>query len=206
MRRHIMTVNLLLFALTAFGNVVQPDTVPSRVHDLDGVEVTSSRAAKTLTSSAPLHSLDADRMKVTGVTDISDAMHRLPGVTLRDYGGAGGLKTVSVRGFGAGHTAVVYDGISLSDCQSGQIDVSRYSLDNVGSLSMIIGDNDDIFIPARAAASAATLSISTIGLPQEASCHPVACRLIRKHQPVFPHQQECELTCVIVGNRGVHAH
>lgn len=167
MRRHIMTVNLLLCALTAFGNVVQPDTVPSRVHDLDGVEVTSSRAAKTLTSSAPLHSLDADRMKVTGVTDISDAMHRLPGVTLRDYGGAGGLKTVSVRGFGAGHTAVVYDGISLSDCQSGQIDVSRYSLDNVGSLSMIIGDNDDIFIPARAAASAATLSISTIGLPQE---------------------------------------
>ncbi len=166
MRRHIMSLGILLYACAALGNTVQLDTVQGKVHVLDGVEVISSPASKSLTSSAPLHSLDAERMKVTGVTDISDAMHRLPGVTLRDYGGAGGLKTVSVRGFGAGHTAVVYDGISLSDCQSGQIDVSRYSLDNVNSLSMIIGDNDDIFIPARAAASAATLSISTIGLPE----------------------------------------
>ncbi len=167
MRRHIMSLNLLACALTVLGSTAPVDTVADRIHNLDSVEVRAVRASKTLTSSAPLHSLDTDRMKITGVTDISDAMHRLPGVTLRDYGGAGGLKTVSVRGFGAAHTAVVYDGISLSDCQSGQIDVSRYSLDNVGSLTMIIGDNDDIFIPARAAASAATLSISTIGLPEE---------------------------------------
>lgn len=141
------------------------DTVTGKIHNLDGVEVTSARASKTVTSSAPMHALDAGKLKVTGVTDISDAMHRLPGVTLRDYGGAGGLKTVSVRGYGAAHTAVVYDGISLSDCQSGQIDISRYSLDNVGALSLVIGDNDDIFMPARAAASAATLTISSIGLP-----------------------------------------
>ena len=76
-----------------------------------------------------------------GVTDVADALHRIPGVTLRDYGGAGGMKTVSVRGFGAKHTGVSYDGIMLSDCQSGEIDLSRYSLDNVDQLSLVIGDN-----------------------------------------------------------------
>lgn len=108
-----------------------------------------------------MHKIDAEMMKKNGVTDIADALHRLPGVTLRDYGGAGGLKTISVRGFGASHTAVTYDGVPLSDVQSGQIDVSRYSLDNVSNLSLVVGDNSDIFTTARAAASAATFSIST---------------------------------------------
>ena len=75
------------------------------------------------------------------------------------------MRTVSVRGFGANHTGVIYDGIVLSDCQSGKIDLSRYSLDNVGGLSVTIGDNGDIFIPAKASASAASIVISTMSVP-----------------------------------------
>ena len=99
-------------------------------------------------STAPLRILDREQMLSLGVTDVADALHRMAGITLRDYGGAGGLKTVSVRGFSAKHTGVSYDGIMLSDCQSGEIDLSRYSLDNVEYLSLVVGDNDDIFIPA----------------------------------------------------------
>lgn len=107
-----------------------------------------------------------------GITDIADALHRLPGVNLRDYGGAGGMKTVGVRGFGARHTGVSYDGVLLSECQSGEIDVSRYSLDHVAVLRLVVGDNDDLFIPARQAASPATLSIETMGeTPQDHSPH-----------------------------------
>ena len=75
------------------------------------------------------------------------------------------MKTVSVRGFGTTHTGVIYDGIVLSDCQSGKIDLSRYSLDNVGSLSLIVGDNSDIFVPAKASASAASIIISSMSVP-----------------------------------------
>lgn len=133
---------------------------PSAI-ELDTVKVVRSRAEKAVKSTAPVFDLNEKEFNRLGVTDISDAIHRLPGVNLRDYGGLGGLKTVSVRGLGAPHTAVAYDGIVLSDCQNGEVDVARYSLDNVESLSMVIGDNDDIFIPARAAASAASLSISS---------------------------------------------
>ena len=69
--------------------------------------------------------LDRGDMLTMGVTDMADALHRLPGITLRDYGGAGGMKTVSVRGFGAKHTGVSYDGVMISECQSGEIDLSR---------------------------------------------------------------------------------
>ena len=132
---------------------------------LQEYEVVSERVRKEVTSTAPLFNLTDERMKTKGVTDISDALHRLPGINIRDYGGAGGMKTVSVRGFGTTHTGVIYDGIVLSDCQSGKIDLSRYSLDNVGSLSLIVGDNNDIFIPAKASASAASIIISTLSVP-----------------------------------------
>ena len=116
-------------------------------------------------STAPKYTLSTENMARLGITDIGHALRRLPGVMLRDYGGAGGLKTVSVRGFGAQHTAVVYDGVALSDCQTGQIDVSRYTLNDVSALSLVVGDNDDIFMPAKHAASAASLYINTGQLP-----------------------------------------
>lgn len=162
--------NLLIFSglmavSPAFARTVSParageaDSVP--VYNLGTVEVRGESSAREARSTAPVHTLTDKKMLTTGVTDISDAVNRLPGVTLRDYGGAGGLKTVSVRGFGASHTGVIYDGVPLSDVQSGQIDLSRYALDNLRSLSLSVGDNDDIFGPARMAANAATLSISS---------------------------------------------
>lgn len=75
------------------------------------------------------------------------------------------MKTVSVRSFGTQHTGVSYDGIMLSDCQSGQIDLSRYSLENVDDISLVIGDNDDIFLPAKNASLPAIININTIKSP-----------------------------------------
>ena len=132
------------------------------VRSLDEMVVTAACVGKSLTSATPYFKIDDTQMLRRGVTDISDAIHRLPGVTLRDYGGAGGLKTVSVRGLGAAHTAVVYDGMPVSDIQSGAIDLSRYTIDNISALELVIGDNNDIFLPVKAAASAASLTLSAL--------------------------------------------
>jgi len=154
-------VGIAVWLLSASA-YAQTDTIASKVHELEGVTVTETRRGHTLSSTSPLHLLDRHDMLTMGVVDMADALHRLPGITLRDYGGAGGMKTVSVRGFGAKHTGVSYDGVMLSECQSGEIDLSRYSLDNVDHLTLTIGDNDDIFIPARNATTPATLSINTM--------------------------------------------
>ena len=140
------------------GNVAKEDT-------LQEVLVHGVMPGRDYRSTAPKFTLTQTSMDRLGVTDISSALNRLPGITLQDYGGAGGLKTVSVRGFGSQHTAVVYDGVSLSNYQSGRIDVSRYSLDNVANMALVVGDNDDIFQPARNSAAAAALHISTLKIP-----------------------------------------
>ena len=55
----------------------------------------------------------------------------------------------------------------LSECQSGETDLSRYSLDNVDHLSLVVGDNDDIFLSARQASTPAVLYIETLRMPAE---------------------------------------
>ena len=130
-------------------------------HELQEVEVVEKARPSTTREGTPLQILDRSNIERLGIQELSEAVRRFSGVTVRDYGGIGGLKTVSVRSLGAKHTAVSYDGVTVTDAQSGEIDISRFSLDNVESLSLSIGQADDIFQTARMYASAGALSINT---------------------------------------------
>lgn len=131
-------------------------------YSLDEVVVSTPFMVRKTTATSPFQALSRSQLEQQGVTDMADALRRFSGVNVKDYGGAGGMKTVSVRSLGAQHTAVAYDGITLTDCQSGQIDFSRFSLDNVSELSLAVGDNDEIFLPARTVASAASVRLQTL--------------------------------------------
>lgn len=89
---------------------------------------------------------------------MADAVRRFAGAQVRDYGGIGGLKTVSIRNMGAAHTAVSYDGVAVSNCQAGQIDIGRFSLDNVSMVSLAVGQTDNLLQSARHYASAGVLA------------------------------------------------
>lgn len=80
---------------------------------------------------------------------------------MKDYGGLGGLKTISIRNLGAAHTAVSYDGIAVSNSQAGQIDIGRFATDNISTLSLSIGQSDNLLQSARMYASAGILHIVT---------------------------------------------
>lgn len=126
------------------------------------VEVTAIAHNKSFKTSTPVQLFTAQQMQTLGIGSITEALKHIAGITVRDYGGAGGMKTVSARGIGARHTAVVYDGMAISDCQTGEIDLSRFDTDNVRLLSFIIGDADNIFTTARNAAAPASLYIESI--------------------------------------------
>jgi len=132
-----------------------------KIYDLTEVEVVEKARIPITRESVPLQSLDKESIQRLGLADLSEAVKRFSGVMVKDYGGIGGLKTVSIRSLGAHHTAVSYDGISISDAQSGHVDISRFTLDNVETVSLSIGQADNIFQPARMFASAGALSIKT---------------------------------------------
>ena len=137
------------------------DTITDRIHQIDRVTVTARRVPNKLTSAAPVQSLSGQDIERLGIQDMADAVRRFAGAQVRDYGGIGGLKTVSVRNMGAAHTAVSYDGVTVSNCQAGQIDIGRFSLDNVSMVTLAVGQTDDLLQTARHYASAGVLSIET---------------------------------------------
>lgn len=127
---------------------------------LDVATVSAQRNAAVV-SLSPLQTISATQIERQGNISLHEVLSRFSGVSVKDYGGIGGLKTVSVRNLGASHTAVVYDGIAISDAQNGQVDISRFNLDDVTSVSMSIGVEDDIFCSARHLTSAGTLRIES---------------------------------------------
>lgn len=100
-----------------------------------------------------------------GVNDVGEALKHFAGVQVKDYAGIGGLKTVNVRGLGSQHTGVVYDGVQVGDCQNGQVDLSRFTLENVSTLTLVIGQGNDIYQSAKSYASAAVVDIKTMQAP-----------------------------------------
>ncbi len=129
---------------------------------LPEVVITEKYTDREIRSSAPMQVLSQKSIRNLNVLQLSDAVKHFSGVTVKDYGGIGGLKTVSVRSLGANHTAVNYNGFTINDVQTGQIDVGRFSLDNVDIISLNSGQSDNIFQPARLFASASVLNIQTI--------------------------------------------
>ena len=130
---------------------------------LDSLLVSGSSLRGAAESASPLQRLTADDFARMGATTVGDALKHMSGVTVRDYGGVGGLKSVSIRGLGAQHTAVFYDGVAIGDCQSGQVDLGRYSTENLSGVELTIGQGDDIYKSARVLAAAGVVSLETNG-------------------------------------------
>ena len=153
-------IGMLLLPLSSAHAQEQKDSI-SMEHLLNDVTVTARRMPAKISSAASVQVFRKEDLKNLGMQNIGDAVKRFAGTNVRDYGGIGGVKTVSVRNLGAAHTAVSYDGVAISNTQAGQIDIGRFSLDNVSNLSLAIGHDDNLLQSARLFASAGVLNIET---------------------------------------------
>ena len=143
------------------GMYAQHDSISSRTHAIDEVTVTAHRLQRDVTGGKPIQLMTHRELELLGLTNLADAVKKFAGASVKDYGGIGGMKTVSVRNLGAHHTAVSYDGVTISNTQAGQIDIGRYQTDNIQELSLAMGEEDDQMQSARHYASAGVLSITT---------------------------------------------
>ncbi len=157
-RFQLLLSGLLCFCMISNAQY-QSDTISGQI--LDEVQVVGHVKPSASRSTVPLQVMDSKDIARIGIRSIADAVQHFSGVTVKDYGGLGGIKTVSIRSMGATHTAVSYDGVTISDAQTGQVDIGRFSLDNLSLITLEIGQNDDIFQTARMSASAGALNLKT---------------------------------------------
>ncbi|MEG1586850.1 MAG: TonB-dependent receptor plug domain-containing protein, partial [Bacteroidales bacterium] len=92
---------------------------------------------------------------------VADAIRYFSGVQIKDYGGVGGVKTVNIRSMGSHHVGVFYDGIQLGNAQNGQVDLGKYSLDNMEAVVLYAGQKSDLFQSARDFSTSGSIYLHT---------------------------------------------
>ncbi len=155
---YLFFVCCTLFCATALS-AQQQDTLHCLLPEVDAVDALLPDA---VTSAVPLRRVSRDDMHRLGFAGLPDVLKYMSGVSVRDYGGVGGLKTVSVRGMGAKHTAVSYDGVVVTDAQSGVVDVGRFPLNNLSAMTLAMGQGAAALRSARESSASALLALQSM--------------------------------------------
>lgn len=136
-------------------------TKAGRLDSMQHLSNVTVYAQKPYQEVIPAQTLNGKRLERLNSNSVADAIRYFAGVQLKDYGGVGGVKTVDIRSMGTNHMGVFYDGIQLGNAQNGQIDLGKFSLDNIESITLYNGQKSEIFQPARDFGSAGTIYIRT---------------------------------------------
>ena len=155
-KRKFLILIVALCASVAFAKN-EADSLYNRFQ-LEEVEVSARALTKDIIVPQILKGAELQRLNALSV---ADALRYFSGVQLKDYGGVGGIKTINVRSMGSQHTAVYYNGVQLGNAQNGQVDLGRFSLDNMEEIQLFNGQKSDIFQSAREFGSAGNVYLTT---------------------------------------------
>ena len=107
----------------------------------------------------PTAAATAERLRAA--ENLPAAIREFSGLQLRDYGGAGGLKTINVRSLGSAHTAIFLDGVPVDNAQNAQVDLGRISTEGLEKVELFQGQRSRLLQTAREYGSASALHLTS---------------------------------------------
>ncbi len=158
--RYSIFILLLLVASSVCAQQLteaEADSI-ARQYDLDEVTVSARYKEKDIIKPQRLEGKELEKLNSLSV---ADAIRFFSGVQIKDYGGVGGIKTVNIRSMGTNHMGVYYNGIQLGNAQNGQVDLGKFSLENIDEISLYNGQKSDIFQSAREFGSAGSIYLNS---------------------------------------------
>jgi outer membrane cobalamin receptor len=126
---------------------------------LPGVRIELSNDSILLSGESQI--ISVKKIGLYASEDIGALTQKIAGITLKNYGGIGGMKTIAYRGISGTNTAIILDGFALQNTMVGQLDLSNLQVDNVHSLSFTSGVPSDELLPISALMQGNVLSINT---------------------------------------------
>ena len=157
-QRYIILV--LLYLCCSSAAAAQDTTRRAVTLPVITVIQTNSRP-ESFKAQTPTQVTPSEKMEQLGDAQLSDVLRRMVGVSLKDYGGIGGIKTVSARGLGSQFSTLTIDGVAVTDCQNGQVDLGRYMLGNSSYISLSNGQMDNTLNSAKAYAAGSIINMET---------------------------------------------
>lgn len=110
------------------------------VQNLEAVDVTVSLdGINTEDKSNSFRLLTETDIAELATHDVGELLGKFSGITLKSYGGLGGLKTIDVRSIGSKHTVANVDGFTLLNSQTSQLNFGQLQSDNIVGLIVAPG-------------------------------------------------------------------
>lgn len=161
-RRCLCVLCLLVFGISiACAQVIVSPLGQTRLDSMQHIQEVAVVAQTQPPCVLPPQRLEGKRLEALTTYSVADAVRYFAGVQIKDYGGVGGVKTVDVRSMGTNHMGVFYDGIQLGNAQNGQIDLGKFSLDNIEEVSLYNGQKSDILQSAKDYGASGTIYLKT---------------------------------------------
>ena len=151
-----------MFTLLVWGiNICVPVHAQNKLDSLQHLNEVVVTARAVQKEIFPVQELSGKQLHQLSSHNVADALRYFSGIQIKDYGGVGGLKTVNIRSMGTNHVGVFYDGIELGNAQNGTVDLGRFSLDNIESVTLYNGQKSAIFQPAKDFGSSGSIYLQT---------------------------------------------
>ena len=160
LKKHFYILFLLIPQLT-FSQLIE--------NDLQEIKVTDS--LKKSVGRIPI--LKRTSILELQAEDVGQLLQKFSGISMKSYGGLGGLKTISVRGLGSQHTSIVLDGFTINNTQTGQINLGQIQTDNIESISLVNGGQKSVLVPTSAQVAGSVVYIETFENNFSAEKHKV---------------------------------
>jgi hypothetical protein len=151
---HFLAIIVLFFSLSAYG---QQDTI----QEVEEMVVRQSVSHTVVPQKRVITIISEDQIRELQPNDLGDLLRKISGANLKSYGGLGGLKTVSMRGLGANHTAIVVDGFGVQNTQTGQVNLGQIQTENLVGVASAKGKPWSSSIPVSSQLSGSSILVQS---------------------------------------------
>ncbi|MCD8445589.1 TonB-dependent receptor plug domain-containing protein, partial [Tenacibaculum finnmarkense] len=113
-------------------------------YGLEEVVVTATRTKRQLSSiPMPVTLISKEQLQKSGAVRLKDILLEQTGITLvSDFGGSQG---VQIQGVAADYTLILIDGVPVVGRASGNIDLSRLSVNNIKQIEIVKGPSSSLY-------------------------------------------------------------
>lgn len=135
-----------IFILNQSFAAEQSATDSAKIYPLKEVVITATRFATPINESpSAIELITKEQITRTNATTLADVLQNASSIFIKDYGTAGGLKTISIRGTTAEHNLILINGSKINNFQNGLVDLSLLPVDNIERVEVVQGGNSALY-------------------------------------------------------------
>jgi len=112
----------------------------------ESVTITATRGHNLITEvPSSVDVIKMEDLEVRNPQNLAEALQNLQGVYIKDYGGLGNTKTISLRGSSSEQVLVMLDGQRLNNPQTGQVDLALIETEGIERIEVVRGGNSALY-------------------------------------------------------------